>query len=207
MTVLTIEAYRHPPIANPQKLCYGRYDISLEHDWQRRLRSSGLVPDPAPHSQGEEQNHVPPRIYVSPAQRTRIFAQWLFPHSISCVEPRLQEMDFGAWEGRSWQEICHDEVRHWEQDLWLHGPPEGESAALMAQRIAAFLDSLYSLSQGHPRPRVVCITHHGVLKLMVARALQLSITETIALTIPFGGKLSFRLQAEQLELLTQLPYQ
>lgn len=53
-------------------------------------------------------------------------------------EPRLQELSFGTWEGRTWKELRRDEPTLYaerERDRWDFVPPGGESYAGAAGRV------------------------------------------------------------------------
>lgn len=182
--MVTIHAYRHPAIANPEGLCYGRYDIPLAADWQQQLAST----PPSARSKKTV------RCYSSPATRALTYAFWLWPSCTICVEPRLQELDFGVWEGRPWTAIAHEEVNHWQRDLWRHSAPEGESVKAMSQRLDDFLAAL-TAEMAEKEQAVQLVTHHGVLKLMIAKAKGLSLDELMAVSVPFGQKVSFRLSS------------
>lgn len=193
--MIVIQAYRHPPIHNPEQLCYGRFDIPLATDWQQSMRSAGL-----------RQSDTEALIFTSPASRASSFAAWLWPRRIACVSPALSEMDFGRWEGRPWSTIAPSEVCHWQDDLWRHSAPEGESAQQVRARVEGFLRSLRpltaSLSHGSrleakPKPSVRLVTHHGILKTLVACAQGLSVEEMLAVKIPFGQSITLTWDHDQ----------
>ena len=73
----------------------------------------------------------------------------------------IREQNFGAWEGRRWDDI--DASEFW-QDPANCSAPEGESFADVVNRTAAFLDDLRAL-QGHP-PAVV-VAHAGPIRAAV----------------------------------------
>ena len=87
------------------------------------------------------------------------------------VDEDLAEMDFGAWEGRRAEEIqASDGARlaaFWD-DPWRHPPPGGETLAAFAARVAAAWERLTA----RDGPLLV-FTHGGVLRLLLARVLDL----------------------------------
>lgn len=185
--VKTLHVYRHPPIANPAGLCYGRYDIPLAKDWQQAVAKTRPSGDPRSPC------------LSSPASRALTYAQWLWPQRPICIEPRLQELDFGAWEGRPWSAIAPSQVDHWQQDLWRHSAPGGESIQQMSARLDRLLIEL-SLTSAHA-PELCLVSHHGVLKLLIGKARQLSVTELLDVSVPFGARVSFRLTGSTLRPL------
>lgn len=57
-------------------------------------------------------------------------------------EPRLREHGFGAWEGEIYAEVAEKFPAQWrarEADKWNYRVPGGESGALLAERVGAWL--------------------------------------------------------------------
>lgn len=80
----------------------------------------------------------------------------LAPEAIA-REPRLAEMAFGAWEGRTYDEIEAAEpgtLARREGDLWRFRPPGGESYADVSARIAPWL-------AGIPDGATLIVVCHG----------------------------------------------
>ncbi|MDB5884164.1 MAG: Phosphoglycerate mutase [Polaromonas sp.] len=83
----------------------------------------------------------------------------LRPDLVHETDARLQEMDFGRWEGRSWQVIDRQALEAWTRDF--AGYPAGgtgECVAAFMARVALAFDAL-------PRQGdAVWITHAGVIR-------------------------------------------
>ena len=62
----------------------------------------------------------PEHVYVSPALRAKETAAILFPEARQIEVPGLREMDFGVFEGRSWQEM-EGAVPRRREPCGLHG--------------------------------------------------------------------------------------
>ena len=61
------------------------------------------------------------------------------------LDAALKELTFGDWEGLTWPEIAARDpksVRARSQDKWSFVPPGGESYAMLAERVRAWLDGL-----------------------------------------------------------------
>jgi broad specificity phosphatase PhoE len=61
------------------------------------------------------------------------------------LDPELQEISFGAWEGLAWPDIeARDPrgVKARRKDKWNFTPPGGESYAMLAERLRRWLDGL-----------------------------------------------------------------
>ncbi|KQV83518.1 phosphoglycerate mutase [Massilia sp. Root351] len=154
---------RHPqPLVAPG-VCYGSSDLAAApHDVARvhaALLASASIPPGTP-------------LYSSPLQRCTALTSLLGAHTL---DARLAEMDFGAWERRSWDDIPRTEVDAWAADLACYRPGGGESVLQVAERVAAFRAELLARHSGAAcdgRARgaheVAIICHAGTIRLMVA---------------------------------------
>lgn len=86
------------------------------------------------------------------------------------TDPRLREIDFGAWEGRPWREAWDRDdgpFRAWLRDPETVRPPGGEALAELRARLADWLADLPERGTG------VVVTHGGPLRVLLARMLAL----------------------------------
>ena len=75
------------------------------------------------------------------------------------VSSDLRELDFGQWEGLTWDEIMAGypaEQAAWLVDPWRVSPPGGETLQQLAGRLRTTLDSWLQQT-------VIVITHAGVI--------------------------------------------
>ena len=140
---------RHPKPDCEPGICYGRLDLkcnatSLE-DAVVRLHALALTC----------------RVFTSPARRAFDLAKRLCANPIA--DPRLQEMDFGDWEGRRWQDIGREAIEAWQKGFPDSAPPNGESLTAMAARCESWLGSLKP--DGSP---ILAVTHGGPIRLIQA---------------------------------------
>lgn len=104
----------------------GRTDLPLSEDgereaWKLSRRLMGLAFD---------------KVLTSPLLRARQTCQLAGLGSLATVDPDLAEWDYGAYEGRTTQEI-HAERPLW--DLFADGCPGGESPEQVSARADRFL--------------------------------------------------------------------
>jgi alpha-ribazole phosphatase len=143
---MILHLIRHPkPLVAPG-ICYGRLDISAEN--------FAVVAD---HLRANLPSGLP--LWSSPLQRCRKLAELLNPNLI--VDERLMEMDFGAWEGRAWDDIPRPELDAWAADVAGYAPPGGESPLALQQRALDFVATL-------DVPEAVIVTHAGVIRTLLA---------------------------------------
>ena len=121
---------RHPTPDAPAGLCYGRSDIGSGPGAAAEIaRALDATPSVG-------------RVIASPARRCRALAEALaWRDGVEmALDPRLHELDFGAWEGRRWWDIPRAESEPWTADPWRVAPPGGETFAALYRRVAAALD-------------------------------------------------------------------
>jgi broad specificity phosphatase PhoE len=79
------------------------------------------------------------------------------------TDERLKELSFGSWEGLTWRELRardpHVAARR-QQDKWGLVPPDGESYAMLAGRVAP---AVAELSRD-----TVIVSHGGVARVLLA---------------------------------------
>jgi probable phosphoglycerate mutase len=111
-------------------------------------------------------------LVTSPVRRTRETAEIVAARLGLTVqeEPALAEMEFGAWEGKTFEEV---RTHHPDDlDAWLgsleHPPGGGESFLAVQERVLAGLDRLLASYGGRT---VLAVSHVTPIKVLVARAL------------------------------------
>lgn len=134
-------------------ICYGRLDLQADPDaTQQAARSLAQALGPQV------------LVYHSPLLRCRQLAQALMalrPDLHSLEDLRLQEMDFGNWEGRAWDALPRTELDAWARDLHGHAPGGGEPLAAMLARIRPALEQARDSLRDTD---VVWISHAGVAR-------------------------------------------
>ena len=102
------------------------------------------------------------RVVTSPLQRCEQLAHALHgqrPDLVYKTDARLQEMDFGQWEGRAWEAIGRDALDAWTADFAGHAVGgDGESVAAFMARVAQAFDALPGQDD------TLWITHAGVIR-------------------------------------------
>ena len=141
---------RHTRVGCPPGLCYGQLDVPLAASF---AKESQAIRDELAR---EFPNGLPP-VWSSPSRRCRALADVLGePYRI---DARLMELNFGAWEGRSWAELDSPEARHWGDHWQSAAPPGGESLPELLARLRAFLAEIETGD-------VLLITHAGPIRAL-----------------------------------------
>ena len=124
--------WRHPRARGAAGRCIGRTELPVDPRQARRLahRIRAAV----------RRVGLPRVVWVSPRERSRAVGRWLARWGFDCrVDARLQELDFGRWDGLAWAAVPWAEVQAWEADLRHHAPGGGESLAQLQARVRAFV--------------------------------------------------------------------
>ncbi|MDP2821634.1 MAG: alpha-ribazole phosphatase [Sulfuritalea sp.] len=158
---------RHPAPQVAAGVCYGRTDLALAEDVAAAAARIAA--------------QLPPQlaVYTSPLQRCRQLADALHPAPHS--DPRLQEMNFGAWEMRLWNLIQREALDGWAADPLGYAPPGGESVGGLQARVQDFVMELKSQSL----QRAILVTHAGVLKIIVGHSRQMPAKKWMALKFEY----------------------
>ena len=104
------------------------------------------------------------RVYVSPLLRARQTAGICFPHARAIEVPGLEEFDFGAFEGRSAQEMADDaDYRAWVEGWCLGRCPGGESREEYVRRSNDALVALLWGAAARGEHEVLVVAHGGTI--------------------------------------------
>ena len=142
---------RHAQVLLAPGTCYGALDVAADREATQHSAASLAAVLPAGI-----------RIRTSPLQRCEQLAQTLLelrPDLTLQTDARLQEMNFGAWEGRRWSDITRSEFDAWTADFAGHAVGgHGESVHAVMARVAQAFDELPA------GPDTVWITHAGIIR-------------------------------------------
>ena len=110
------------------------------------------------------------KIYTSSLSRCRDTADILGQGQEICIDPRLNEIDLGTWDGKSFEHIKKTEPLLFQkrgERILTFRPPKGESFNDLLNRVSPFFETL---EKGLKAPTLV-ITHSGVIRVILCRYL------------------------------------
>jgi len=125
----------------------------------------------------------PAAIYTSPLKRCLQSAEPLERRFglKSRVEPGLREMDFGVFDGLSFDQIRQgypEEMKAWYADLADYRLPQAETMAEVQERAWRAVEGIVN---AHPAEAVAVVAHGAVNRLILARILGLDINQVLTL--------------------------
>jgi len=174
--VLTLVLTRHglTTRSNPEQHLGQTIDVPLSEEGRTQAIALAERIAPIPFD----------RIISSPLLRARQTADAIrgapceAPRPPLETDPRLLEMDYGAWEGLTYEQIdAHDAARRraWEADPATAACPDGESGDDVAARATAFLTDL--LAMPHDHARILAVAHSTLNRVLLCVALGIPIRE------------------------------
>jgi len=208
LLVFNVYLLRHGELVESGILC-GRSDIALSHNGKQQLveATKGLVDIS--------------QCYSSPLIRCRAFAEsYCQQIDISLkVTPDLQEMDFGAWDGQSYQTLWQPQtaISNAEKALTLGGfwqnpwrcqPPNGETMTSFTARIdrfwadllAQFEQSAQKDQQPYRIKNTLVVSHGGVIRYILAKVLGLPIpgvNHMANIDVPYGALIHLQVTVDE----------
>lgn len=140
---------RHTRPAVADGICYGRLDIDVADDFKTDA-DAALADLPTVD-----------RIISSPAKRCRKLAEHIgrFRGLSVNVDAALAEMDFGEWEGWTWNDIGAAQLDAWESDFQHHRDHGGESVTQFEKRVKSALAPYRTMDE-----TVLIVCHAGVIR-------------------------------------------
>ena len=102
------------------------------------------------------------------------------------IDPRLREMVFGDWDGRTWKELRAADgpfLEEWMKSWWHRPAPGGEGFADVARRASQWLDELLESSTGQT---VVAVGHGGSIRTALCHILELPLERAFHLRLDHG---------------------
>jgi alpha-ribazole phosphatase len=163
---------RHTSVAVGSTYCYGRSDVELADTFAAEaeaVRSKiGAIDPKAP-------------VITSPAQRCFKLAATLGGELRQ--DDDLWEMNFGSWEGVRWNDLPREEIDKWAGDLGNTPPPGGETLTDLGYRVKRAWQRLTAMQA----PTVYCVTHAGVIRVLLAHLFEMPMGRAFSLAVDYGG--------------------
>lgn len=147
---------RHGATSGNQRKCYiGRTNLSLCQEGIEHLQDQ--------HQIDLEQSVV----YVTTLARTKETATILFPHAKQVEIASLDEMDFGIFEGKNYQELEQNiEYKTWLETQCEGSCPKGESKAMFVDRCE---HGFRKLVEETSETELVMVVHGGTIMALGER--------------------------------------
>jgi broad specificity phosphatase PhoE len=182
------------------KVQKGWFDLLRHGETEGGQRYRGVTDDPLTDAGWEQMwravrgKGLWDRIVTSPLERCAAFAEALATrHAIVLeVDERWREIDFGAWEGHTVEELMAQDPqalqRFWHDPV-AHPPPGGERLAAFRDRVLTAWLELVSRCRGE---RVLIVTHGGPIRVVLSHLAGRSLADVVAISVPLGHRVRWQ---------------
>jgi len=177
---------RHTQLAVAPGVCYGQTNLDVADSFIGDLVAV----------RAKIIDIVPAANFSSPLKRCRKLANHLNLQNLH-LDSRLQELNFGAWEMQNWLDIPRTELDAWSHTFVDTPPPNGESFHDLYRRVNDFVTDIQKCYQNQ---NVLIITHAGVIRAMLALALNLPLIEAFKFELDYGGLTLLKFMPEQVSV-------
>lgn len=161
-------------MANPVTLTIFRHGLTVENENSQYLgwtdaplseRGRGKTREIGEQLAGWK----PDQIISSDLLRCRETVALLFPHQEFCTMPAFREMNFGNFEGKTYEDLKNQrDYQLWLDDIFNVILPGGESFKVFFERINQGMNELSSTLLINQRD-IVLVTHGGVIRLLLSK--------------------------------------
>jgi len=163
---MEIYLIRHTAPLITKGMIYGRTNVplaeSFEDEKQRVLSQLPALLD---------------AVYSSPSIRCTQLAAALSNNYL--VDEALYELNFGDWEGETWDTIDRAASETWMNDFVNLAPPNGETMLEMETRVLKFWDNLLQ----RPLAHVALVTHAGVIRILLAKQQSIALKDSFSIQV------------------------
>jgi alpha-ribazole phosphatase len=140
---------------NNKKMYYGKRDISLNEKGRKQSEAAGQIIEGVTFDIK----------YVSQRKRTHETANAIFKDRKNdfIIDERINERNFGIFEGMTFDEIEKKYPREWQEwgnDWIYYRPLNGENYADFYNRVSSFMKNLEKLNCEN----ILVVTHGGVIR-------------------------------------------
>ena len=172
MTIKLILIRHGESDGNAQRKFSGFQDVNLTEKgiWQAKRLARRL--------EGVQVNAV----YCSDLKRARHTAEIIFGDRRKdvVVSPNLREINFGIWEGMTFEEIKLREGAKFTS--WMENPdektiiPQGESLAILNERVMTEVNRILQEHKNEEKDKTIAIVcHGGAIRIILCNALNLEL--------------------------------
>lgn len=160
---------RHTTPHFEKGLIYGQLDLGLIDSYHEEFE---LVKQKLPAKFDQ--------VYSSPSMRCTRLAQFITNNFET--DPRLMELNFGEWEGKTWETVDQTQLQIWMDDFVNTVVPGGESMLQMSERVKEFWQEISLL----PIEKIAVVTHAGVIRIILGIVRKLELNTLFEIKVEYG---------------------
>ncbi len=176
-----IRFIRHPKTVVGYSICYGASDIDVADD---------ILEETAQKVITKLDGFTPNGCYSSPLVRCRKLAEKVFPNQNIQFDDAIREVNFGDWEGLTWDKIPTELQKEWGNDIEHFKKHGGENFMELRERVVPFWEQLLQNNE----EKIAVVAHAGVIVALLSHLLQADPTKVFMLDITFGSVVRIRIK-------------
>lgn len=167
---MEIYLVRHTTPNIEKGICYGQSDLDVTDSFDAEV--------------SEIHTKLPikeiTKVYSSPLKRCKLLAESFDLPII--FDKRLQELDFGDWELKAWDDIAKKELNPWMKDFVNVQVPNGESYVMLQERILDFYKNLSSNAD----EIIVIVSHAGPIRALLSHLQKIALKDSFSIKLDYG---------------------
>lgn len=161
---------RHTTPAVAKGFIYGRTDVALAQTYEQEKE---VIIKQLPRKIDA--------VFSSPSTRCTILAAAISTTYIT--DEALYELNFGDWEGKTWDTINREESNSWMHDFVSRCPPHGETMLQMECRVLHFWNRLLKLNY----QTTAIVAHGGVIRIICAHINSMALQDAFTIPVAYGA--------------------
>ncbi len=188
--MLDIYFIRHTSVGVSKAVCYGSSDVPLSDNFVYEKQEVLQKFQKSASALHTKQVHI----YSSPLQRCKLLAEFIgnqINDKLAVnLDKRVQEMHFGDWEMKKWDELPIDSFQAWMTAFVNTQVPNGENLLQLHDRTTNFINEIV---QKHDKadsltPETVLIfAHAGSIRTMLTQCLGMPLDNTFRFGMEYGA--------------------
>lgn len=148
------------------ELTFIRHGLTTYNEQRRYIGSTDLPLSTRGRASIQQQQLQPNTIIITSDLRRSIeTASILYPNEEITPLSSIREMDFGKWEGKTYDELKHNHAyRKWVTNPEKITPPGGESVQHFKKRTIKGMDEIIHIVEKNDVSKAIIVTHGGVIR-------------------------------------------
>lgn len=169
---MKITLIRHTSVYNPRAICYGNGEVQLAPSFKQEVE----------HILSANNFTDVSHVFSSPSVRCTLLAEECFPNHAIALQPLLSEMNFGTWQGQTWESLAAEAKEFYADFSYNKQFPNGESFMQLKLRVQTFIDFLHTQTIRH----AAIITHGGTIRAFLSIIMPDIYSDAAMLPIEYG---------------------
>ncbi len=166
---------RHTKVAVEKGICYGFTDVDVASTFKEEVLDTA----------NQIKSLSFDEIWSSPLSRSLKLAKELFPHQTINTDERLKELNFGDWEGLTWEQLFElSEGKSWMENYLKNRCPNGESFQDQINRI---IDFYKEKKKSFNYKRIAIISHGGSIRAFLCHLQNMNPEKAFDIDIDYGS--------------------